>query len=336
MTAAQTRYAIRPFRDDDRAALVAIHNADRPQHRHDTAASWERMDARRKPDEVFLRLVVPDPATDRAVAALNASDLNTTGFKMEDVCEFDIVVDSAHRGRGIGGMLYARAARFARERGAKRMVTFFREATPDAPGISFLTKRGFAEQERETPSFLDLTTWDAAPYQNVLDRAAAYGAEIFTLEAIGDTDANRHLYYDLEKPLIYDIPRRDEQPFTFEPYDDWLRFVIERPEWRPDLVLLAAKDGQWIGECHIVPKLESPTVGMQWLTGVLGGHRGHSLATALKVRAYQAARAAGIQVVTTENHEDNGPMLAINRKFGFQSEPAIVSYNKVLDAPEHP
>ena len=186
-------------------------------------------------------------------------------------------------------------------------------------------------RERETPSFLDLTRWDPAPFLGSVAQAEAYGARLFTLAEAGDTDENRRRYYDLEKPLIYDIPRRDEQPFEFEPYEDWLKFVIERPEWDPAMVILAEVNGEWVGECHVVPKLESPHVGMQWLTGILKDHRGHGLATALKVRAYEAARAAGVTVMTTENHEDNAPMLAINRKFGFQAEPAMVSYNKVMD-----
>ena len=145
-----------------------------------------------------------------------------------------------------------------------------------------------------------------------------------------DSEDNRRRLYELDTALIYDIPRRDEQPFTMEPFEDFVKSVIERPEWRPELNLIAEKDGVWIGKCHIVPKLESPTVGMQWLTGVLKDHRGHGVATALKVRSYERARAAGVTVMTTENHEDNAPMLAINRKFGFIPEPSVVLYNKVL------
>lgn len=326
-------YTTRAFRDEDNAPLVAIGNRDQPAHRHDTAEALARDDARRKPEEVSLRLVVPHPETDEAIALLDITDLNTTISKTEDVCEMDLTVAHDYRRQGIGAMLYDLALGFARERGAKRLLASFRERTPDEPAIGFLTRRGFAEQERETPSFLDLTRWDAAPYAESLAQADAYGAEIFTLAEAGDVEENWRRYYELEKPLIYDIPRRDEQPFTFEPYEDWVKFVIERPEWRPELVVLAAKDGQWIGECHVVPKLESPHVGMQWLTGVLSGHRGHGLATALKVRAYEAARAAGVTIMTTENHEDNAPMLAINKKFGFQPEPAIVMYNKVMDNP---
>ncbi len=324
-------FEIRPFRPDDREAIVAIGNRDRPAHRLNTAAAWARQDKLRKPELVDVRLVVPDPETDQAIAFLATADLNTTGFKLKDVCDFEITVAHEARKRGIGTMLYDKALDFAKGRGAKRMVTSFREWTPEEPAIAFLQKRGFAEQERETPSFLDLTRWDAAPFLASVAQAEAYGARIFTLAEAGESEENLRRYYDLEVPLIYDIPRRDEQPFTMEPFEDWRKFVIERPEWRADLVLLAEVSGEWVAECHVAPKAESPHVGMQWLTGVLKGHRGHGLATALKVRAYEASRAAGVTVMTTENHEDNAPMLAINRKFGFQAEPAMVSYNKVMD-----
>lgn len=327
-----TAFETRPFRPEDREAIIAIGNRDRPPHRQGTAAAWARQDERRKPEMVDLRLVVPDPQTDEAVAFLAAADLNTTGFKMKDVCDFEITVEHSNRERGIGGMLYNKALDFARERGAKRMITSFREWTPQEPAIAFLQKRGFAEQERETPSFLDLMGWDAAPYQASIAQAEAYGSRLVSYADLGDSEENRRRMYALEEPLIYDIPRRDDQPFTFEPYEDWVKFVIERPEWRPDLCLLAEVDGQMVGKCQVVPKLEVPHVGMQWLTGVLKDHRGHGLATALKVRAYERAREAGVTTMTTENHEDNAPMLAINRKFGFQAEPAMVSYNKVLDA----
>ena len=325
-------FETRPFRPEDREAITAIGNRDRPPHRQGTAASWARHDEHRKPERVDIRLVVPESETDRAIAFLAATDLNTTDSKMEDVCDFEIVVAHESRKQGIGGMLYGKALDFARQRGAKRMITSFREWTPEEPAIAFLQARGFAEQERETPSFLDLTRWDPAPCQGALAQAEAYGARLFTLAEAGETEENLRRYYDLEVPLIYDIPRRDEQPFTMEGYDDWRKFVVERPEWKPDLVLLAEVDGEWVGECHVAPKAEFPHVGMQWLTGVVKAHRGHGIATALKVRAYEKSREAGVTIMTTENHEDNAPMLAINRKFGFQPEPTMVSYNKVMDA----
>ena len=325
-----TTFQIRPFKEGDRDAILETRNRDQPPHRQNTTAAWIRRDALRKPELVDIRLCAVSGDLGQVIGFLDAADLNTTTFKMEHVCDFGIMVDHAHRHQGIGAALYDWAVKFAEERGAKRLVTQFVEWTPGEPGIAFLEKRGFAEMERESPSCLDLTQWDETPFLGSLDQAAAYGVQLFSYDAVEDTEDNRRRLYELEKTLIYDIPRRDTQPFTVEPFEDFVCSVIERPEWRPDLHLIAVKDGGWIGKCHVVPKLEFPTVGMQWLTGVLKDHRGHGLATALKVSAYQRARAAGVTVMTTENNADNAPMLAINIKFGFVPEPSVVVYNKVL------
>ncbi len=320
---------IRPFREDDRESLVAIGNRDRPAHRHHTAQAWARWDAIRKPELVDLRLCVAD-ADDRPIAFLATADLNTTVFKLADVVDFELTIAHEYRRQGLGGRLYETALAFAHERGAKRLVTGFREWTPEEPAIGFLTRRGFTEQERETPSFLDLAAWDEDPFLSAIAQAEAQDAHLFAYADVEDSKENRHRLYELQRDLVYDIPRRDTQPFTFEPYDDWLEFVITRPDWRPDLCFLASVGGVWAGQCHIVPKLEMPHVGMQWLTGTQKGYRGKGLATALKALAYGRAQAAGVTTIITENHEDNAPMLAINRRFGFVPEPAMVKYNKVL------
>ncbi len=325
-----TTFEFRLFEERDREAILEIRNRDMPQHRQNTAASWQRRDSLRKPELVDLRLCAIEPQTERVVGFLDATDLNTATWKMADVCDFGISVAHDYRRQGIGTALYDRAAAFAAERGAKRLVTGFREWTPDEPGIAFLTKRGFTEQEREQPSYLDLTQWDESPFLGSLGQAAAYGARLFPYDTVEDTEDNRRRLYELDKALIYDIPRRDTQPFTMEPFEDFVQSVIERPDWRPELHVIAEKDSEWIGKCHVVPKLEFPDVGMQWLTGVLKAHRGHGVATALKIRAYERARAAGVTVMTTDNHADNAPMLAINRKFGFIPEPSVVVYNKAL------
>jgi len=317
---------LRPFRPEDREAIVAIGNRDRPPHRHSSAEGWKRMDARLNAERIELRLCIADPTDDHAVAYLGIVDLNTTGFKMADVCEFDLTVAHAHRRQGNGSRLYDRALEFAGDRGAKRLITWFREWTEDEPAMHFLKARGFEELERETPSYLDLTNWDAVPFTHPL----GVDLHLFSYAEVEDTFENRHRLYELQKALIYDIPRRDDQPFTFEPFEDWQKFVLDRPDWRPDLCLLAEAGGEWVGQCHVMPKMETPHVGMQWLTGVSSSQRGRGLATALKVAAYEHARDSAVTTIITENHEDNAPMLAINRKFGFIPEPAAVSYHKAL------
>lgn len=319
----------RSLRPEDRAAFVEIGNRDRPTHRHQTVEGWAYWDEQKPEGQVDLRLVVPDPETDQPLALLSMADLNTTSWKMQDVCEMEILVDHAHRRQGIGAMLYDHALGWARERGAKRLVTAFRESTPDEPAITFLGKRGFAEQEREKPSYLDLKTWDPAPFQAAATRAEAGGARLLSYAEVADTEENRRKLYDLFCPVIYDIPRRDDQPFQIEDFAHWAKTQFEHPKWRPELLQLAQVEGEWVGMTLVMPRFQDDGA-MQWITGVLKEHRGKGIATALKVRSYQTTQRLGFSVITTENHEDNGPMLAVNKKFGFIPEPHIVFYNKVL------
>ena len=184
-----TTFQIRPFEEGDRDAIIETRNWDLPAHRRNTAASWIRRDALRKPELVDIRLCAVGGKTSEVIAFLDASDLSTTTFKMADVCDFGIMVDHAHRNQGIGAALYDRAAAFAEEREAKRLVTQFVEWTPNEPGIAFLEKRGFTEMEREAPSCLDLAQWDETPFLGSVDQAAAYGVQLFTYDTVEDTDA---------------------------------------------------------------------------------------------------------------------------------------------------
>ena len=322
-------YTTREFRDSDYEPLTEIGNREHPPHRQNSAESWQRMDARREPQEVFIKIVVPDPDTDKAIAYLSATDLNTSPGKFADVCGFGIQVAHAHRRQGIGAMLYELALEFAEKRGSKRLVTGFIEHTPDEPAIGFLTKRGFDEQERERPSHLNLADFDLAPFVREIAEAEKH-VRIISYADVPDTEENRRKIYDLFVPIIYDIPRRDTQPFEMDPFETWQKWTIERPEWNPSLMLLTeAPNGDWVGLTHIMPKLEN-TVGMQWLTGVHKDWRGRSIATALKARSYANAKAQDRTIIITENHEDNGPMLAVNTKFGFVPDAPEVRWNKVL------
>lgn len=321
-------HTVRPFKDSDRAALVAIGNRDRPEHRHNAVASWEFWDAKKSKDQVEIRLIVTD-ADDQPIASLHCTDLNTTDWKMADVCDMDILVDHKHRCQGLGAMLYDKAMTFAGERGAKRVTTGFRETQgADTPAVKFLTARGFAEQEREKPSYLDLQTWDATPFLPYLQKAEAAGARLFTYADVKDNEENQRKLYNIFVPIIYDIPRRDDQPFTIEPFEKFIE-MKDHPKWTPELLQLAALGDEWVGMTHLMPTFDRPDVS-QWITGVTKEARDKGIATAMKVKNYMKAQERGFRVITTENHEDNGPMLAVNVKFGFQPEPHMVLWNKPL------
>ena len=80
-------------------------------------------------------------------------------------------------------------------------------------------------------------------------------------------------------------------------------------KWDKAAIFIAeTSDKEWIAMVH----------DLDWnFTGVHPNYRKRGLATAVKVQMLTVARARGIERLHTENHADNAPMLAVNRKLGF-------------------
>ena len=57
------------------------------------------------------------------------------------------------------------------------------------------------------------------------------------------------------------------------------------------------------------------------MTGVDRAYRSRHIALALKVQSICFAKAFGADSIRTHNDSQNGPMLAINRKLGYQPRP---------------
>ena len=315
-----TEIEIRPFRDEDREAITEYQNRRRPPHLRETVAEWERADATRPADEVRLRLCVGEPA----IANLGIVDRSTSAWRKPDVCSFSIDVDPDHRNQGIGSALYEKAVEFARERGSARLQTFVRFYVPDEPAARFLEKRGFVEVDREVPVMLDLTAFDRTQFTPPVPE----GIRFFSYAEAGDTEPNRRKVYALMNRLDRDIPTNDVLP---EPpvFEEWVK-DLDRPEWDSQALILAANDAdEWIGLSQLGFQ-EHTNIAWTFLTGVLSDYRGQGIAYALKLRAIDAAIARRCPLILTENHEDNAPMRAINRKLGFVPDAPGVSYSTDL------
>lgn len=316
----ETNIEIRPWRPEDRPAIVAFQNARKPPHLQETVAEWERGDALRPAGEVILRLCVGEPAH----AYLSAVDRGTSAWRKEGVCGIGIWVAREYQRQGIGAALYEKAREFARARGLKRAATYIRLFAPDEPAVRFLEKRGFVEVDRDVPVLLDLTQFDAARFTS----PAPDGIRFLSYAEAGDTDAHRHKLYALNCALVRDIPTHDVMPES-PPFEEFSK-DFGRPEWDSNALILAENAaGDWIGLTQLGFQ-EGTNIGGTFLTGVLPGERGKGIALALKLRAIDAAIARGCPLLTTENHEDNAPMRAINRKLGFVPDAPGISYRKEI------
>jgi GNAT superfamily N-acetyltransferase len=94
------------------------------------------------------------------------------------------------------------------------------------------------------------------------------------------------------------------------------KLLFESPDARPEWIWLALVNNQWVGLTVLV-RTRADTYNL--LTSVEPEARGHGLAIALKLHAIAAAKKAGFSWMRTNNLSTNLPMLAINRKLGFQS-----------------
>jgi len=313
-----TTLDIRPFHEEDREAIIAGRNKARPAHHQRSAQEWERMEASRAAGEVILQLCVGEPAT----AYLGAEDRSTTARRKPGVCSFDLWIAPEHWSEELADALYEKSGEFAHSRHAKRLSTYLTLFAPDDPLVPFLMRRGFVEVDRIVPVMLDLTTFE----RDRFPEPAPVGIRFFSYAEAGDTDENRRRLYALRSTLDRDVPTNDvhaEPP----PFEEWQK-RFDRPEHDPNALAVAVSDaGEWIGVSQLGFQ-EQTNIAWTFMTGVLPEYRGQGIAYALKLRAIDAAIARGCPLILTENHENNAPMRAINRKLGFVPDAPGVSYSK--------
>ena len=297
------QYQICPFLPDVRE-IVAAFGAP-------VIDSWHRHGA-------SLHLLATEKATGAVVAHLQAVDKGVPQpSRRAGICELSLMVAPAYRLRGIGGALYAEAERFATER---RLHALYAAVMDDnEAGKSFLVYRSFAELERFLPSHLDVTAFEPDAFSEVIRRVEAAGIRLFTYDEMPNTVENRRRLYDLEQASRAVQPFRGVGPYIPPEFDEW-----DKPNDTLDpaiLFLAAAPDGTLIGLVS----------GIEWyFTGVHPDWQGRGIAMALKLKAITEAKRRGITTMPTENHEDNAPMLAINRKLGFVFDTPEIAYIKRL------
>jgi GNAT superfamily N-acetyltransferase len=311
-------FDIRPFREDDRAAIIEGQNKERPAHLQSTVAEGVRSDAQSPSGEVRIRLCAGEPAW----AYLNAVDLSTAARRKPGVCGFDLWTARQQWSETLADALFDKAVEFARSRASKRLITDLTLYAPDDPLVPFLARHGFTEVDRIVPVMLDLTAFDRRCFLS----PAPDDINFFSYAEAGDTDAHRHKLYTLRVALNRDVPTNDvhaESP----PFEEWQK-RFDRPEVDFNALAVAADDaGEWIGTSQISFQ-EHTNIGWTNLTGVLREYRGQGIALALKLRTLDAAIGRGCPLILTENHEDNVPMRAINKKLGFVPDAPGISYSK--------
>jgi RimJ/RimL family protein N-acetyltransferase len=290
---------------------------------------------REPPSEEALRATLTADAQLRRLTAIADDGGTLVGYcsvtrlasAPADQATLWVATHPQYRQRGIATALCHDAYTFLR----RHQLTDLRSQieADDQASLVFAQQHGFTVDRHFFRSTLDLQRFDAAPFQPAIDNAQAGGITFTSLAALGDTEATRRRVYELNKLTAADIPGRGPF-FSFEEYQQ-RRFG--HAGYRAEGVILALDDGQSVGltQVSIHPK---DHFAFNEMTGVIREYRGRHIAQALKLLAIGYAQAQQMPVLRTFNDSANMPILAMNRKLGYQPEPGFYFMRAALAQPD--
>jgi mycothiol synthase len=213
------------------------------------------------------------------------------------------------RTRGVGSALLASVSGDARAKG--RHELWGRILADDAASRQFVENRGFSELGRERDIVLHVRRAPVAADD-------PGGIEFATLAERPDLVRD---VYELDLEVAPDVPMHgDHEPTTFE---RWHADNLEGPGAMPDAYVVALADGAVIGYTALRRRGADTAEAENLLTAVRRDWRRRGIATALKQRQIERARAAGIEQIFTTNDETNVAMRGVNQRLGYEPLPEI-------------
>lgn len=283
-------------------------------------------------DQMRERLQPPtsDRGVGRFVAELGGQVVGYAHAVRDDWTEkglywVHIVVAPASRRQGVGSALLTSLHDWARPLGATTLLGEARDHLPES--VHFAERRGFQTERHIFESTLDLSAFNEQPFVVALDTARAAGIRFFTMADVGDTPAARRSLYEVERTTAREIPGGSES--VLRPFEAFVQQVCDAPGHHADCQFIAAEGETWVGLALLE---DTATTGAMYngITGVHPAWRGRGVAQALKLLAIRQARQRGARYLRTHNDSQNAPMLAINRKLGYQSEPGYYRMRATL------
>lgn len=227
----------------------------------------------------------------------------------------EVVVDPAVHKQGVGELLYTHALEFAQQHGATLLESEVRDHLPAS--LHFAQKRGFAIDRHLFGSKLDLTNFDETHFAGAIESVKASGLRLTNLAELGETSETQRQLYELNRRSALDIPGRDQ---TYVPFEQFQQNVFNAPWYRADGQFIAIDGEHWVG-MSAVGYFSATNSMYNMITGVDLSYRGRGLAQALKLLAIKCAQRYGAAYIRTNNDSENAPILAVNRKLGYQAEP---------------
>jgi len=213
----------------------------------------------------------------------------------------------ASRGRGVGTALWQRAEEHLDAIGVARINA---DVVGDAAGARFLERHGFAPVRTVVISAVDPRRVDG---DELAERGAAAERSGYRLAPYAEVDV--HALFARELSLSADEPGEDEpRQLTFE---EWRQDLFEGPDLTREGSFAVVSAGEPVAYAALSVD-PSTRRGRNEGTATAAAQRDRGLATLAKLAQLRWAAANRIDRVVTDNDERNAPMLAINRRLGYE------------------
>lgn len=313
--------------DLDYETAVNLRNANYPDSPDDTT-SWRHYDRARDKRYFYQRDLFELDGRLVAYSLVMEPNWSYRPGKYFIMAELDPEYESDWLRTAVWDHMLAVVA--GQERSDKPLNTLTSAAREDrASHVAFLESQGFERGLRYPESELNVQQFDASRFADTLDRVAASGIAMMPLKELMETDPNwQRKLYELECEIDKDIP--SPEPLTSDSFEVFIRKRLESPNLMPEAFFIAIDGDQYVGLSALWRNNSNPDLLQTGLTGVLRSHRRRGIATALKVKAIEFAQAYGVDMIDTEN-EENNPMLQINVALGFTPRPAWLDFLKTID-----
>jgi GNAT superfamily N-acetyltransferase len=130
--------------------------------------------------------------------------------------------------------------------------------------------------------------------------------------------------YELDAETMGDVP--GEVAMDDVSFEQWLEDYWRHPDMDADASVAAVIDHRPVAFSHL--RMAPGGRAVTDMTGTLRAYRGRGLAQLAKRATLVNAAKRGVELVSTENDDTNGPMLRINEKLGYRPIGSILMWSR--------
>lgn len=310
-----TRYAVRPMRPSDFAAVVDLRRLiwqDDLMTPASLAWSLEHVD----PEGHARHWVATEPGGDRA-SGDRASGDRVVGFAVAGLASWSsgrvgyayVGVHPEWRRNGIGRRLFRRTEAYLATLQPARVVTG--SELGDEASTAFLARRGFSHTRDDQAWSLDPRTADLDEFEPRREAAESAGRRLVPLrELMGRPGDLYRIHLALEHDLPGDMP-------VAQSYDTWRRCELGHPLFSPDASFCVLVANEPVAMTWILVD-EAGRRARHGITGTVRPYRHRGLARLVKLASIHWLAEHGTTALYTDNDTENHNMVALNEELGFR------------------